>query len=57
MNERCWCGDVLRHAYESWTCAGCARACCPSCADHDGRQATCARCGQPDGRRAGAAAA
>jgi hypothetical protein len=44
MNERCLCGDIIRHAYESWTCARCARACCPSCAEHDGRNAMCVGC-------------
>ncbi len=45
MNERCWCGDVLRHAYESWICAHCRRPCCPACAERSEAAAvTCLGC-------------
>jgi len=44
MSEHCWCGDVIQHAYESWTCARCRRACCPSCAERDGDRTTCVHC-------------
>ncbi|MGH7320192.1 MAG: hypothetical protein ACRELA_11295 [Candidatus Rokuibacteriota bacterium] len=44
MNERCWCGDHLRHFYESWACARCRRPCCPACAEHDGSRVTCLVC-------------
>jgi hypothetical protein len=33
MDDRCRCGEVLQHAYESWRCGGCRRVCCPECAE------------------------
>jgi hypothetical protein len=48
MSEHCWCGDVIEHAYQSWTCARCRRACCPSCAEREGEHATCVRCHETD---------
>jgi hypothetical protein len=44
MDERCWCGNRLGHAYESWVCGRCERPCCPSCAERDGVAATCVAC-------------
>jgi len=44
MSEHCWCGDVIQHVYESWTCTRCGRGCCPSCAEHEGERATCVGC-------------
>jgi hypothetical protein len=44
MEDRCWCGEALRHAYESWRCAACGRACCPACAEAEGGRPMCLGC-------------
>jgi hypothetical protein len=44
MTERCWCGETLRHAYESWRCEACGRGCCPECAEADQGRPTCLGC-------------
>ncbi len=55
MEERCWCGENLRHFYESWVCGRCHRPCCPACSEREGTGATCMACrggreGVPPGR-------
>jgi hypothetical protein len=44
MDDRCRCGEVLRHAYESWICDRCGGDCCPECAEAGDRTITCTRC-------------
>jgi hypothetical protein len=44
MDERCRCGEIQRHAYESWRCAGRGHACCPACAEMVESGAHCLPC-------------
>jgi len=44
MLDHCRCGERIRHAYESWTCEGCGRPCCPACAERTGRRVACLDC-------------